>query len=67
MLRRTCAAVAEVVTESCPVPVVKHGVEDVFGHSGTAEALMVKYGFNTGEDCRKSKTGNRLKKINYKQ
>lgn len=37
-------AVSEVVSERVPVPVVKHGVEDVFGHSGTADALMVKYG-----------------------
>lgn len=38
------AAVSEVVCEECPIPVVKLGVEDQFGHSGTAEALMIKYG-----------------------
>ena len=39
------AAVAELVSESdCRVPVIRHGVNDIFGHSGTAEALMEKYG-----------------------
>ncbi len=38
------SAVSEVVCETKPVPVVKHGVEDVFGHSGTVEALMERYG-----------------------
>lgn len=36
------AAVAEVVCETNPVPVIRHGVEDVFGHSGTVETLMEK-------------------------
>ena len=56
------AAVAEVVTESCPVPVVKHGVEDVFGHSGTAEALMVKYGLTPEKIVEKAKEAIALKK-----
>ena len=56
------AAVAEVVTESCPVPVVKHGVEDVFGHSGTAEALMVKYGLTPEKIVEKAKQAIALKK-----
>lgn len=38
------SAVAETVAQKHPVPVLRHGVEDEFGHSGTAEALMVKYG-----------------------
>lgn len=38
------AAVSETVCETFPVPVVKVGVEDVFGHSGTPEALMQRYG-----------------------
>lgn len=37
------SAVMEVVGEECPVPVIRLGVNDVFGHSGTAEALMLKY------------------------
>jgi len=38
------AAVAEVLGENYPVPVIRHGVEDLFGHSGTAQELMIKYG-----------------------
>ena len=34
------SAVAEVVTETCPVPVVKVGVEDKFGMSGPANELL---------------------------
>lgn len=38
------AAVAEAVGELCPVPVIRHGIEDRFGHSGTVTALMERYG-----------------------
>lgn len=38
------SAVAEVVSESTPVPVLKVGVEDVFGCSGRAEELLEKFG-----------------------
>ncbi|WP_138263299.1 transketolase family protein [[Clostridium] hylemonae] len=55
------AAVSEVVGETCPVPVVKHGVEDVFGHSGTAEALMVKYGLTPEKLAAKAKEAIALK------
>lgn len=41
------AAVSEVVCEEKPIPVVKLGVEDVFGHSGKADELMEKYGLTT--------------------
>lgn len=37
-------AVAEVVTETVPVPVLRVGTEDTFGESGTADALLEKYG-----------------------
>lgn len=56
------AAVSEVVAETYPVPVVKHGVEDVFGHSGTAEALMVKYGLTPEKLADKAKQAIALKK-----
>ncbi len=36
-------AVAEVVTEKCPVPVFRWGLPDVFGESGSPEALYAKY------------------------
>jgi len=41
------SAVMEVVGEECPIPVVRLGVNDVFGHSGTAEALMIRYGLTS--------------------
>ena len=31
------------MTEECPVPVVKVGIKDTFGESGTPEELMSKY------------------------
>lgn len=39
------SAVSEAVTESCPVPVLKLGVNDVFGHSGPAAELLKEFGF----------------------
>lgn len=56
------AAVSEVIGEVCPVPVVKHGVEDVFGHSGTAEALMIKYGLTATKIAEKAKKAISLKR-----
>ena len=38
------SAVAESVAESCPVPVVRVGVKDTYGHSGTVPALLEAYG-----------------------
>lgn len=38
------SAVAEVVTAAKPVPVEMVGIEDTFGESGTAAALVEKYG-----------------------
>lgn len=37
-------AVCSVVCAECPVPVIKIGVNDVFGHSGPAEDLLRQYG-----------------------
>ena len=39
-------AVCEALAESCPVPVCRIGIEDVFGESGSAEALVAKYGLD---------------------
>jgi len=50
-------AVAELVAENCPVPVVRHGVNDSFGRSGTAAAVLEYYGLTTAvlaEKCRKA-------------
>ncbi|MDD3165441.1 MAG: transketolase family protein [Oscillospiraceae bacterium] len=38
------AAVCECVSENCPVPVVRHGVADIFGRSGKAEQVLAAYG-----------------------
>ncbi|MBQ8411912.1 MAG: transketolase family protein, partial [Ruminiclostridium sp.] len=38
------SAVANVVTAECPVPVIKIGVNDCFGHSGPAVALLKEFG-----------------------
>jgi transketolase len=40
------SAVAECVAEGCPVPVVRHGVNDEFGRSGAAKAVLAAYGLN---------------------
>ena len=40
------SAVAEVVAETYPVPVVRHGVNDAFGRSGAAQAVLDAYGIN---------------------
>ena len=38
------SAVAACVCENCPVPVVRHGVNDEFGRSGKAEQVLEAYG-----------------------
>ena len=38
------SAVSEVVTETVPVPVIKIGVQDKFGHSGSAVPLLKEFG-----------------------
>ena len=50
-------AVAEFLAETCPVPVVRHGVNDTFGRSGTAAAVLAYYGLTpegVAEKCRKA-------------
>ena len=41
-------AVLEAVAEGCPVPVVRHGVEDRFGKSGPAREVLEKFGLTAG-------------------
>ncbi len=41
------SAVAECVSESCPVPVIRMGVNDTFGRSGKVPPLMEYYGLTT--------------------
>ena len=56
------SAVAEVVTEGCPVPVIRVGVEDKFGHSGKVPALLEMYGLTPANIAAKAKAAIALKK-----
>ena len=50
-------AVAELVAANCPVPVLRHGVNDSFGRSGTAAAVLEYFGLTPAgiaEQCRKA-------------
>lgn len=47
------SAVAECLAENCPIPMVRHGVEDVFGRSGTAAAVLEAYGLTVDGLCEK--------------
>lgn len=38
------AAVCEYLAGTCPVPVIRHGVEDEFGRSGKAQQVLEAYG-----------------------
>lgn len=40
------SAVGDVVLEEYPVPVIKIGISDTFGHSGAAKALLKEYGLS---------------------
>ena len=55
------SAVAEVVTECCPVPVIKIGVNDVFGHSGPAPELLKEFGLSKENIVEKAKYALTLK------
>ncbi len=55
------SAVAEVVCEECPVPVLKVGVEDEFGKSGAAVTLLEMYGLSPESIAEKAKTALSLK------
>ena len=51
------AAVTEVVCETVPVPVVRVGMNDTYGHSGTVPALLEQYGLtpaNVAESAKKA-------------
>lgn len=56
------SAVSEVVCETIPVPVVKVGVEDVFGRSGPAVELLHLYGLDADNIVKKTKQALELKK-----
>ena len=46
-------AVAEFLSENCPTPLVRHGVNDEFGRSGTAAAVLEANGLPTAVLCDK--------------
>lgn len=56
------SAVSEVVCEECPVPVVKLGINDVFGHSGPAGDLLDEFGLRAVNIVEKAKQAIALKK-----
>ncbi|MBP1577776.1 MAG: transketolase family protein, partial [Oscillospiraceae bacterium] len=49
------SAVAEVVAENCPVPVVRHGVNDEFGRSGKANLVLKAFGLTAEVIAEKAK------------
>lgn len=56
------AAVAEFLSEHCPVPVVRHGVNDEFGRSGEAKAVLKAYGLTPEGIVEKVRQALKLKK-----
>jgi transketolase len=56
------STVAEVVTEECPVPVLKVGIKDTFGESGKPNELLKVYGLTTEAIVERSKKAISLKK-----
>ena len=56
------SAVAEAIGENYPVPVVRHGVNDVYGKSGPAKELIEYYSLNAKGIVEKVKQAISLKK-----
>lgn len=50
------SAVAEVLSENYPARVIRIGLNDTFGESGTPEALYKKYGFDSESIAKKIKS-----------
>jgi transketolase len=55
-------AVAECVAESFPVPVLRHGVMDVFGRSGKAGEVLAAYGLTAEKIAETAKKAVAMKK-----
>ncbi len=55
-------AVSEVVCEACPVPVLRVGVEDKYGHSGKVPPLLEMYELTPAKIVAKAKEALALKK-----
>ena len=56
------AAVCEAVSESCPVPVLRVGVEDKYGMSGKVPELLEIYGLTAENIASKAKLAVKMKK-----
>jgi len=56
------SAVAESVCESCPVPVLRVGTKDEFGHSGKVPPLLEMYGLTPANIADKARKAVALKK-----
>ncbi len=56
------AAVAEAVSESVPVPVIRVGMKDTYGHSGTVPALLEAYGLTPAAIADAARRATALKK-----
>lgn len=56
------SAVAEAISENYPVPVVRHGVNDVYGKSGPAKELIEYYSLNAKGIVEKVKMAISIKK-----
>ena len=55
-------AVSELLSEECPVPVLKLGVYDTFGHSGPATELLDEFGLRAVNIAEKAKKVVAMKK-----
>lgn len=56
------SAVAEVLSENCPVPLRRVGTQDVFGQSGKPAALLEMYGLTAENIAKQAKEVLKLKK-----
>lgn len=55
-------AVCEALSEACPTPVIRVGVEDVFGKSGKGAELVAEFGLSPENFVQKAKDAIALKK-----
>lgn len=58
------SAVAEVLAEHCPVPLVRIGTNDTFGESGPPQQLLEKYGLTSHNIVESAKKSILRKKVN---
>lgn len=55
-------AVSEYLSAVCPVPVIRHGVEDQFGRSGAAQKVLEAYGLTPEGIAKKARQAISIKK-----